>query len=358
MAKETKINIPIMFCFDKNYVIPAAVAFYSLMENANKNYNYTFYILHSDIEEKQEIKLKETIKEFKNCKLEFLNMNNRLEEFWKTNYKGGHFSKEVMYKLLVASLFPKLDKIIVSDVDVVFLNDISESFFQLDTKEDIYIAGVQPIGKISNYLNNYKKQWNDEEINKMGEICGGYLVMNLKKIREDNMEEIFLKSLEENGYRLNQMEQDIFNITCHGHIKKIHLKYVACSYMWDYYLTDNDMKTDKNYTKKEIMEAMNNTVQLHYATSTKPWKNPDCTKSEIWYMYLCKTPFLKEFLDKLPMIIAIPVERMPKSFIKKIIHGIKYLIRATINTIRNPKVIFTKEFYEKIKTKSKKLLKK
>jgi len=133
LARETKINIPIMFCFDKNYVIPAAVAFYSLMENASKNYNYTFYILHSDIEEKQELKLKETIKEFKNCELEFINMDNKLEDFWKENYKGGHFSKEVMYKLLVASLFPNLDKIIVSDVDVVFLNGTrtSPSAYQL-----------------------------------------------------------------------------------------------------------------------------------------------------------------------------------------------------------------------------------
>ena len=44
-----KKEIPIMFCFDKNYVIPAGVAFFSLMEHANQNYNYKFYILHSDM---------------------------------------------------------------------------------------------------------------------------------------------------------------------------------------------------------------------------------------------------------------------------------------------------------------------
>ncbi|MGX2983336.1 glycosyltransferase family 8 protein [Helicobacter sp. 23-1045] len=30
------IEIPIAFCFDKNYVIPAGVAFYSLLENAKR----------------------------------------------------------------------------------------------------------------------------------------------------------------------------------------------------------------------------------------------------------------------------------------------------------------------------------
>ena len=35
---EKKTVIPIMTCFDKNYVIPAAVAFYSLLENASQEY--------------------------------------------------------------------------------------------------------------------------------------------------------------------------------------------------------------------------------------------------------------------------------------------------------------------------------
>lgn len=32
-----KITIPIMFCFDKNYLIPACVAAYSLLENAARS---------------------------------------------------------------------------------------------------------------------------------------------------------------------------------------------------------------------------------------------------------------------------------------------------------------------------------
>ena len=307
--KKTKINIPIMYCFDTNYVIPAAAAFYSLLEHASKEYDYTFYVLHSDITEYQQNELNETIKEFDNCKIEFIDMNHRLDDFWSNNYKGGHFSKEVMYKLLVASIFPDLDKIIVSDVDVIFLGDISDSYFELTDKDDAYIAGVKPIGKVANYLDNYYPEWTREEISKLGNICGGYLVMNLKKIRENDLEKVFLKSLEENGSRLNQMEQDIFNITCYGKIKHLHLKYVACSYMWDYYKTDQDKETDINYSKKEIEEAMEHPVQLHYATSTKPWKNVDCTLSAVWFSYIVKTPFAQEYFDSLPNRIVLPDSR-------------------------------------------------
>lgn len=352
-----RIDIPIMFCFDTNYVIPAAVAFYSLLEHANKDYNYTLYVLHSDINNYQQEKLHETIKDFANAKIIFIDMNHRLDDFWNNNYKGGHFSKEVMYKLLVASIFPNLDKLIVSDVDVVFLGDISESFFDLTDEDDAYIAGVKPIGKIAYYLDSYYPDWTKEEVSKLGNICGGYLVMNLKKIREDNFESVFLKSLDENGYRLNQMEQDIFNITCYGKLKHLHLKYVACSYMWDYYQTEEDKQTDLNYTEKEITEAMEHPIQLHYATSIKPWKNVDCTKSNEWFKYIVKTPFLEEYLHALPEKIVIPNYRkqniitevnVKESIYRKIANRIPKSIRLVA---KHPKMLLGEDNRKRVRRK-------
>ena len=339
-------KIPIMFCFDKNYVIPAAVAFYSLLQYANKKYKYIFYVLHSDINDSQQQKLCETIKEFDNCEIKFINMEHKLENEWKKSYRGDHFSKEVMYKLLAASIFPQYDKLIISDVDVVFLGDISESYFDLDAiKDDAYIAGVKPIGEVKKYFENYENQWSSEEIEKLGEICGGYLVMNLKKIREDNIEKKFMKSLKDNSHRLNQMEQDILNLVCYGKIKHLHLKYVACSYMWDYYQTEKDMETDENYTKDEIEEALNHPVQLHYATSIKPWKNVDCTKSDIWFQFIVKTPFLEDYLKWLPNNIVVPDERINiinhKGNHSKFTRILKYIKR-------NPLFFIKKDFYVKV----------
>ena len=303
---NNKEVIPIMFCYDTNYVIQSAVAFYSLMKFASKDYFYEMYILHSDIKEWQMDKLRDTLKEFDNCRLNFIDMNNRLEKEWSKSYRGDHFSKEVMYKLLTASLFPQYDKLIVSDVDVVFLGDISPSYFMVDVNKDKeYIGGIKPIGKVKNYLNQYKEDWSQDEIDILGETCGGYLVMNLKRIREEGIEQKFMDSLVNNAYRLNQMEQDILNLVCKGKIKHLPLEYVACSYMWDYFPDEESYKTDENYSEKEIKQAMEHPIQLHYATSIKPWKNVDCTLSEIWFQYLCKTPFLEEFLKKLPNMIVI-----------------------------------------------------
>ncbi len=351
--------IPVMFCYDTNYVIQSAVAFHSLMIHANKEFLYKFYILHSDITDEQQKKLKETVKEFDNCELIFIDMRNRLEEEWKESYRGDHFTKEVMYKLLTASLFPQYDKLIVSDVDVVFLGDISESYFMLDSvKDKEYIAGVKPIGKVKGYLQNYIGQWSQEEIDILGETCGGYLVMNLKKIREDNVEEKFLESLKENAYRLNQMEQDILNIVCEGHIKHLPLKYVACSYMWDYYPDKKSMENDENYTKKEIMDAMTNTVQLHYATSIKPWKNVDCTLSEIWFQALVQTPFLREFLEKLPKMIVIPPSEAENNPVEDDAKKDSRCDRIKRYIKENPLFLFTPSFYKKVYCHGKNKIKK
>ncbi len=353
MTTKAKAEIPIMFCFDKNYVIPAAVTFYSLLEHADSNYHYHFYVLHSDISKQQQEKLHETIKDFgEKVELEFVNMAHRFDELWKSIYRGDHFTKEVMYKLLVASIFPQYDKLIVTDVDVVFLGDVSRSYIDLDCNENVYIAGVRPIGKINSYMEIYKEQWNDEEIQKLGHICGGYLVANLKKIREDNMEEKFINCFKENGYRLNQMEQDILNICCCPKFKYLPLSYVACSYLWDYFPDDASRKTDENYSYEQICDAMDNTIQLHYATSIKPWKNVNCTKSEEWFKYLAKTPFLVEFLNNLgEKLENTSCKEVPN---KKVLnnekkHGVIYRLLRYIK--HNPTFIFKKDFYHRILVK-------
>lgn len=374
-----KKEIPLMFCFDNNYVIPAAVAFYSLLEHANKEYYYKLYVLHTDISLKNQEKLKENIKKFSEfSELIFVNMENKFEDLWATIGTKGHFSKEVMYKVLVASIFPIYDKIIVSDVDVVFLNDISESYFDLDVSEDYYLAGTKLIGKMKWYMDQYLQWFSEEEVEKLSGFCGGYIVFNLKKLREDHMEDKFIKCFETEGHRINQMEQDVLNLCCYPKTKRLPLKYVACSYMWDEYKTEKDKETDIYYTKEEIEDAMTNTVQLHYATSTKPWKNVNSTKSEVWFEYLVKTNFLKEYLEKLPYQIVLPedrineIEQKNKEKIEEIIRNEiteevkksctiksrinrkfeKYrLFRIIKYIIKNPLFFMKRSFYKKLKEK-------
>lgn len=345
--ENEKIEIPIMFCFDNNYVIPAAVSFYSLLEHADKRYYYHMFVLHSDITIENQNKLKETINEFNSfSELEFVDLQNRFDDIWEPIRIKGHFSKEVMYKVLVASIFPQYEKIIVSDVDVVFLDDISESFNCLDINENVYLAGTKFVGKMASYMENYKPDFSDDEIEKLKGFCGGFIVFNLRKLRDDNMEKKFIDCFINEGYRINQMEQDVLNLCCYPKTKKLPLRYLACSYMWDIYLSEEDMLTDSHYTKEEIKNAMEHPVQLHYATSTKPWKDVSCTKSEEWFRYIVKTPFLSDYLKYLSQNI-LTINNTPEISIEqnyRILNWIKYIIE-------NPLFIFKISFYKKLISK-------
>ncbi len=357
MKKNNQKIIPIMFCFDKNYVIPASVAFYSLLEHADKTYYYKFYVLNSDISKEQQKKLKETLKEFeKNYDITYIDMKNKFEDVWENLKSKVHFSKEVLYKLLMSSIFPQYDKMIVTDVDVVFLDDISKSYFAFEPNEDYYVAGVKSIGVLKQFNTVYDGKFSPEMVKKLSNVCGGYLVFNLKKIREDNMEEKFVKFLKENVDNLIYLEQDVINACCYGKIKYLPLSYVTCTYMWTLYGSKEEMERDETYSYKELTYAMNHPIQLHYASTEKPWKYVDCVKSEVWFSYIVKTAFLRDFLEQLPHMIVLPTKDanssngennnsnvVKPSKIKRILKYIK----------NNPFFFLKKEFYQKLINKIK-----
>ena len=289
-----------MFCFNNEYTIPAAVAFRSLLENASKDYFYKLHVLHTDITSENQEKLQDIEVEFqRHASLEFLPMQNRFEDLWKKTRTKGHYSKEAFYKLIAPSLFPQYEKIIISDVDVVFLGDVSPSYFSFDPAEDIYVAGVGAVGKILYVLDDYKKDFSLEEISKLV-INAGYMVFNLNKMRKDNLESSFLKCAESDQLRLLQLENDVINLCCYPKIKFLPLKYMVCNYVYDLYNTDEDFNNDKTFSRLELKEAMENPILLHYPDYKKPWRDMNCTKAEEWFKYVIKTPFSEEFRLRSP----------------------------------------------------------
>lgn len=86
------MDIPVLHFFNNKYVIPAAVSFYSMLENADKNYNYILYVGHSDITKENQEKLKKTIENFSNAQLNFIDMDNKFDDLFKKTKWGGETS--------------------------------------------------------------------------------------------------------------------------------------------------------------------------------------------------------------------------------------------------------------------------
>uniref|UniRef100_UPI002D78F49A glycosyltransferase family 8 protein n=1 Tax=Helicobacter acinonychis TaxID=212 RepID=UPI002D78F49A len=85
---------------------------------------------HNTPKENQEIKKNQTIESDHYQNIDPIIANKIEELFTKLSASSQkRFSKMIMCRLLLASLFPQYDKMIMFDVDTLFVGDISESFF-------------------------------------------------------------------------------------------------------------------------------------------------------------------------------------------------------------------------------------
>ncbi|GAA8352559.1 hypothetical protein KH0195_07460 [Helicobacter pylori] len=144
--------IPIVVAFDNNYCIPAGVSLFSMLANAKRERVKLFYKIHCLVEglsTENIAKLEEIIAPFSAfSSIEFLDITDEELEprhnyykldaliadgikklYLKLNaFSQKRFSKMIMCRLLLASIFPQYDKMIMFDVDTLFVGDISESF--------------------------------------------------------------------------------------------------------------------------------------------------------------------------------------------------------------------------------------
>lgn len=288
------MKIPVIMMFNDNYSIPSGVAILSLLTNAKRNHFYELYILHNDISETHQNMIKTIVSKFENAKLELKNMHNKLRDISIQNYPT-----ELLYKFCLPSIFPNLDYAIVTDVDVVFVDDISAEFCNFVKTENYYFAGVKQIQEI-----NHSKFSLNIRDNNMHYLCGaGYMIYNLSSMRLNNIEEKCIEYYKQNQSYCKYPDQDVLNQVCYPNIKLIHSKNMMLTTL---YKNKEKISKDKLYSYTanliEVEEALQNPVQLHYVESEnigKPWFDVFAPKAEYWWSYVVKIPFYNEAFQRL-----------------------------------------------------------
>ncbi|MGL2814475.1 glycosyltransferase family 8 protein [Helicobacter pylori] len=324
------ITIPIVIAFDNHYAIPAGVSLYSMLacaksenpksqnpqsQNDSKKLFYKIHCLVDNLSLENQQRLKETLAPFSAfASVDFLDIsdpNNPTttlaepsvidkihEAFSQLNiYAKTRFSKMVMCRLFLVSLFPQYDKIIMFDADTLFLNDVSESFF---IPLDSYYFGAakdfsspkslkhfqtererEPRQKFSFYEHYLKEK--DMKIICENHYNVGFLIVNLKLWRADKLEERLLDLAHQKGQRVFCPEQDILTLACYQ--KVLQLPYI--------YNTHPFMVNQKRFIpdQQEI-------VMLHFYFVGKPWISPTALYSKEWHEILLKTPFYAEYSVK------------------------------------------------------------
>ncbi|GAA9837189.1 glycosyltransferase family 8 protein [Helicobacter pylori] len=315
--------IPVVVAFDNNYCIPAGVSLYSMLAHAKRERErvklfYKIHCLVEDLSLENIAKLEETIAPFSAfSSIEFLDITDKELEprhnyrkldaliaseikklYLKLNaFSQKRFSKMIMCRFFFASLFPQYDKMIMFDVDTLFVNDISESFFiPLETH---YFGAVREKDLIAMDRNSAKDLYelrqmhaktigvadafpNLEEAQILFDnyFNAGFLALNLKLWREENLENQLIGFFLLKNEKLLFNDQDALCFVCRGRILELPYSYNA----------------HPSFLDTPSFPSIKEAHMLHF-WGDKPWKLFSVIGAKKWHEALIQTPFKDAYFN-------------------------------------------------------------
>ncbi len=315
--------VPIVVAFDNNYCIPAGVSLFSMLANAKRERERVklFYKIHCLVEglsPENIAKLEETIAPFSAfSSIEFLDITDKeleprhnyrkLDPLIAGEIKKLHlklnafsqkrFSKMIMCRFFLSSLFPKYDKMIMFDVDTLFVGDISESFFiPLD---DHYFGAVREKDLIAMNKNSAKDLYELRQMHaksvgvanafpdlEEAQILfdnyfnAGFLALNLKLWREENLENQLIGFFILKNEKLLFPEQDALCFVCRGRILELPYSYNA----------------HPSFLDTPSFPSVKEACMLHF-WGDKPWKLLSVIGAKKWHEALIQTPFKDAYFN-------------------------------------------------------------
>jgi UDP-glucose:(galactosyl)LPS alpha-1,2-glucosyltransferase len=266
------MEIPVVFCFDDNFALPAYVTISSLSLYAKGETRYKVYCV-----------VNKDLTDYKRRNIQRLSNNNLTIIFIeaKSTFEQAHqhrgITESSYYRLMLHDLIPNEDKIIYLDVDVLINDDLSD-LYNIDLKQNL-IGGIKNL-YIHQVFEKHLKNihyWEEKFINaKYTYINAGVLLMNLKQIR---FTEVWKEWLELAKKKWEYHDQDILNMSCMNKILYLPPKYNATypirakgSDLWDL------------FSKEELNEKP---VIFHF-TASKPWDSKHVSQSNIWWDFVKK----------------------------------------------------------------------
>ena len=274
-------TIPVILAADNNYAPYMSVLMISILENAKSKPYFDFYLLvPNNFKDEYKSKIELDCSFYNNKQINFVNMQNA---FSQTKKMISHITEQTYYRLRAAEILPtKYNKCVYLDIDTIVNGDLSD-LYNIDL-EDNYVAGVKapgyhfsPDGNIK-YCERIGIPSIDQYIN------AGVIILNLEKIRENNLTPILCEEALKN---YPTVDQDVINKIFYNHIKHLQFKYNVMTTR----IFEEDKKLLKIFNKEELLEARTTSFIIHYADKTKPWNNNKCIFANYWWKYAKKSSF-------------------------------------------------------------------
>lgn len=257
----------ILLASDENYAPLLGVTLFSILENNKKDFNeINVYILDGGISQKNKRKIKSLCEDFNiNTDLSFIKYDN-LEDILGIKIKAT-IPLSSYARLFAASLLPtSIDKIIYLDSDALVVDSLKE-LWDCDISEYEFGAVLDIGPKYNNLLLDLPEDW--EQYN------AGFLLINLKKWREEDLEEKFLNMILEKKGKVFNNDQGILNVVCKNKIFTLKPHYNIRSPFFEvgYEKVLQWYGVDKYYSKELIEDALKNPIFIHLTqfVNGRPW---------------------------------------------------------------------------------------
>ena len=308
------MTIPIAFAFDKNLVMPACVCISSLLMNAKKDTSYDIFILHPANQSMTQTDLVKLPEYYDNCKLTFRPVGNEFDNAFEI--RG--ITTPAYYRLLIPEIIPEYDKIIYSDVDVIFRRDLSD-LYSIDLT-GVYMAATYDVGM--NLGKDGVAHINSSKGLVLGKyIQSGFIMLNSSKLKNDGL---VIRFKEEAKKQYKFQDQDILNVVCGKNLKVLPAEYNMTDYTF-YYLNSGDELIKSGYVKEEEISEAKQYGTLHF-NGHKPWKSYSIN-FDIWWEYYRKSPFFDEkfyfdfFYRKINDYDLLPLWKRVKILLRYFVYG-------------------------------------
>ena len=313
-------GIPVFLASDDNYAPFVATTMASILFNTKSFVD--FYILDDGISDRNKRKIRKTSKFFNNFSVEFVPVDTG--RHFETLPTLSYISKSMYSRIMIPVLKPELGKVIYSDIDVAFMDDIGKLY---ETDLEGHPVGAIPLYRITkNEINDAKRLG----IDLSSLFMSGLLIIDTPKWNRCNSTQKILVLARHlaNTKNFRMPDQDMLNKFFNGDFLPVDRTWCV--------IHKNLKSSDLNQEERDDM--VKNQKIAHFAGnhSQKPWNNKNIEGAEYFWKYVPYTAFRKD------------IERINREFNKPIKPvRPKHYRRKYINMLL--KLIVSKRKYQKLK---------
>ena len=254
----------IVFATSDLYSKPAHITLKSmLMNNVNVDDITVYYVMNGLTDESRK-RLRELVIEYDRS-IEFIEMPE-----WLNSISGLMRTNAIAYTYcFFQNILPQsVDKILLLEGDTIVTDDLTE-FYSIDIT-DYYLAAADDM----------QSKWCKEKVGIKATspyFNSGVMLMNLKKMREDNITEKIIELIKCGTAKFLYEVQDEMNVLLEGKVKIIPPKFNCTTsiFAFDYENMKRYRKPTTYCSKEEFEEAKEHPIVVHFTKNqiiqSRPW---------------------------------------------------------------------------------------